>query len=203
MLFKRLLGSSKVNQYSGSKAPPGQYVTEKFPVMSFGSAPNVDLATWQFDIFGLVQHEVSLSWQDFTGLPKTVVDAEFHCVTQWSRLQNMWEGVAFSEVAKLVSLENQVTHVMIHCYGGYSTNMDLESLLEDDVLFAYNHDGQPLDQDHGGPLRLVVPKRYAWKSAKWVNGIEFMDMDKPGFWELRGYHMKADPWEEQRFGSPD
>ena len=203
MLFKRLLGSSKVNHHSGNVAPPGQYVTEKFPVMSFGPAPDVELATWQFDIFGLVESEVSLNWQDFTGLPKTIVDAEFHCVTQWSRLQNTWEGVAFSEVAKLVSFENPVTHVMIHCYGGYSTNMDLESLLEDDVLFAYNHDGQPLDQDHGGPLRLVVPKRYAWKSAKWVNGIEFMDADKPGFWELRGYHMKADPWEEQRFGSPD
>ena len=203
MLFKRLLGSSKVNHHSGNVAPPGQYVTEKFPVMSFGAAPKVDLATWQFDIFGLVESEVSLNWQDFTGLPKTIVDAEFHCVTQWSRLQNTWEGVAFSEVAKLVSFENPVTHVMIHCYGGYSTNMDLESLLEDDVLFAYNHDGQPLDQDHGGPLRLVVPKRYAWKSAKWVNGIEFMDVDKPGFWELRGYHMNAEPWEEQRFGSPD
>ena len=203
MLFKRLLGSSKVNQHSGNAAPPGQYVTEKFPVMSFGPAPDVELATWQFDIFGLVESEVSLNWQDFTALPKTIVDAEFHCVTQWSRLHNTWEGVAFSEVAKLVSLEYQVTHVMIHCYGGYSTNMDLESLLEGDVLFAYNHDGQPLDQDHGGPLRLVVPKRYAWKSAKWVNGIEFMDANKPGFWELRGYHMKADPWDEQRFGSPD
>ena len=116
MLFKKLLGSSKVNQHSGNAAPPGQYVTEKFPVMSFGPAPNVDLATWQFDIFGLVESEVSLNWQDFTALPKVIVDAEFHCVTQWSRLQNTWEGVAFSEVAKLVSLENQAvsyTHLTL------------------------------------------------------------------------------------------
>ena len=202
MLFKRSTRTSKVNRQGGRTAPPGQYVTEKFPVMSFGPASSVDLAIWQFDIFGLVESEVSLNWEQFTTLPKVIVDAEFHCVTQWSRLENTWEGVAFSEVVRMVTLESEVTHVMIHCYGGYSTNMDLEALLDDDVLFAYNHDGEPLDQDHGGPLRLVVPKRYAWKSAKWVNGIEFMNTDKPGFWEQRGYHMKADPWEEQRFGSP-
>jgi DMSO/TMAO reductase YedYZ molybdopterin-dependent catalytic subunit len=202
MLLKRFTGAEKIKEQAGVSAPPGQYVTDKWPVLSFGAAPKIDLDTWRFDIFGLVNDEKSLDWQQFVALPKIIVDSEFHCVTQWSRLENTWEGVSFNEVMKLVAPKSEATHVMVHCFGGYTTNLALDALTDDDVLFAYNHDGKPLERDHGGPLRLVVPKRYAWKSAKWVNGIEFMEKDKPGFWEQNGYHMEADPWKEERFGNP-
>lgn len=185
----------------GLEVPPGQFVTEKFPVLTFGAAPKVDLETWQFKVSGLVEKELTLTWEEFMSLEKVTLDAEFHCVTQWSRLQNTWEGVAFNEVMKLIKLTPEAKYVMAHCYGGYSTNLSLDVATDDDVLFAYNHDGKPLSRDHGGPLRLVVPKRYGWKSAKWVNGLEFMAEDEPGFWEIRGYHMKGDPWKEERFWS--
>ncbi|MCH7745051.1 MAG: sulfite oxidase-like oxidoreductase [Chloroflexi bacterium] len=185
----------------GLEVPPGQFLTEKFPVLTFGSAPKVDLETWQFKISGLVEKEISLTWGEFMSLEKVTLDAEFHCVTQWSRLQNTWEGVSFNEVMKLLKLKPEAKYIMAHCYGGYSTNLALDVVTDDDVLFAYKHDGKLLSRDHGGPLRLVVPKRYAWKSAKWVNGLEFMAEDEPGFWEVRGYHMRGDPWKEERFQS--
>ena len=146
-----------------------------------------------------MEQDLTLDWQQFMGLPKITLDAEFHCVTQWSRLQNTWEGVAFTEVIKLVRPRPEARFVMVHSYGGYTTNLSLAALTEADVLFAHRHDGQPLPPDHGGPLRLVVPKRYGWKSAKWVRGLEFMEQDRPGFWEERGYHMEGDPWKEERF----
>ena len=186
---------------TGLEVPPGQFVTEKFPVLTFGPAPKIDLVTWQFRVSGLVEKELTLTWEEFMSLEKVTLDAEFHCVTQWSRLQNTWEGVAFNEVMKLIKLKPEAKYVMAHCYGGYSTNLSLDVATEDDVLFAYKHDGEPLSRDHGGPLRLVVPKRYGWKSAKWVNGLEFMAEDEPGFWEIRGYHMQGDPWKEERFWS--
>ena len=182
-------------------APPGQFVTEKFPVLTFGPIQSIDLDKWRFRIFGLVDEEVTLDWKQFMDLEKTTLGAEFHCVTQWSRLQNTWEGIAFTEVMKLVKPGLGASHVMVHCYGGYTTNMSLEVATDNDVLYAYKHDGAALEADHGGPLRLVVPKRYGWKSAKWVNGIEFMAKDAPGFWEVRGYHMEGDPWKEDRFSA--
>ena len=185
----------------GTEVPPGQFVTEKFPVLTFGSAPEIDLETWRFKISGLVEKELTLTWEEFMGLEGITLDAEFHCVTQWSRLQNTWEGVAFNEVMKLVKLKPEAKYVMAHCYGGYTTNLSLDVVTDDDVLFAYKHDGELLSRDHGGPLRLVVPKRYGWKSAKWVNGLQFMAEDEPGFWEIRGYHMQGDPWKEERFWS--
>ena len=199
-MLKKLGRVTKIKQdQTGLNVPPGQYATEKFPVLTFGPTPDVDLDTWQFKVFGLVDKEVVLDWQQFTDLPKVTVDAEFHCVTQWSRLENTWEGVAFNELMKLVTPKPDATHVMAHCYGGYTTNLALDVLRDDDVLFAYRHDGAPLEREHGGPLRLVVPKRYGWKSAKWVNGLEFLAEDAAGFWEARGYHMEGDPWKEQRF----
>ena len=182
-------------------APPGQFVTERFPVLTFGPTPRIGLDTWQFKIFGLVEQEITLDWQQFNDLPQVTLDAEFHCVTQWSKLQNTWEGILFTDVMKLVTPKPEAKYVMAHCYGGYSTNVALDVLLDDDVLFAHSHDGAPLTPEHGGPMRLVVPKRYGWKSAKWVNGIEFMAEDEPGFWEMRGYHMEGDPWKEERFWS--
>ena len=182
-------------------APPGQFVTDRFPILTFGPTPRIGLDTWQFKIFGLVEEEITLDWQQFTDLPQVKLDAEFHCVTQWSKLQNTWEGILFTDVMKLVTPKPEAKYVMAHCYGGYSTNVALDVLLDDDVLFAHSHDGAPLTPEHGGPMRLVVPKRYGWKSAKWVNGIEFMAEDEPGFWEMRGYHMEGDPWKEERFWS--
>ena len=182
-------------------APPGQFVTDRFPILTFGPTPRIGLDTWQFKIFGLVEQEITLDWQQFTDLPQVKLDAEFHCVTQWSKLQNTWEGILFTDVMKLVTPKPEAKYVMAHCYGGYSTNVALDVLLDDDVLFAHSHDGAPLTPEHGGPMRLVVPKRYGWKSAKWVNGIEFMAEDEPGFWEMRGYHMEGDPWKEERFWS--
>ena len=179
--------------------PPGQFVTDKFPVLTFGPTPRIDLATWQFRVSGLVDEELTLSWQEFNDLPQVTLDAEFHCVTQWSKLQNTWQGVLFTDLMDLVSPKQEAKFVMAHCYGGYTTNVALDVLLDDDVLFAHSHDGEPLTPQHGGPMRLVVPKRYGWKSAKWVNGIEFMAEDAPGFWEMRGYHMEGDPWKEDRF----
>ena len=185
----------------GVPAPPGQFVTEKFPVLTFGPTPRIDLSTWKFRVFGLVEEEITLDWEEFNALPQVSFDAEFHCVTQWSKLQNTWEGILFNDLMKLVKPKPEAKFVMAHCYGGYTTNVALDVLEDDDVLFAHSHDGAPLTPEHGGPMRLVVPKRYGWKSAKWVNGIEFMAEDEPGFWEVRGYHMEGDPWKEERFWS--
>ena len=179
--------------------PSGQFVTEKFPVLTFGPVPKIDLETWRFRISGLVEEPVELTWDQFMALPQVTIDAAFHCVTQWSRLENTWEGVPFNKVLKLVKPFSQARFVMVHCYGDYTTNLALDVLADDTVLFAHEHDGEPLSPDHGGPLRLVVPKRYGWKSAKWVNGIEFMEHNRMGFWEQRGYNMHGDPWKEERF----
>jgi len=183
----------------GPTVPPGQFVTEKFPVLTFGPTPKIDMSSWRFKAFGLVEREIDLSWKQLMALSKTTVDVPFHCVTQWSRLENTWEGVAFAEVMTQVLLRPEARYAMVHCYGGYSTNLPLDVLMDDDVLLAYRHDGEALTPEHGGPLRLVVPKRYGWKSAKWVNGLEFMAEDTPGFWEARGYDMRGDPWKEERF----
>ena len=199
-MLRKLGRITSIKQSQDSVAvPPGQYLTEKFPVLTFGPTPKIDLDTWQFRVFGLVEKELELDWKSFLGMDKKTVNADFHCVTQWSRLDNTWEGVAFSALMERVRPGPQATHVMVHCYGGYTTNLALELLLGDDVLFANRHDGVPLAPEHGGPMRLVVPKRYGWKSAKWVNGLEFMAADAPGFWEARGYHMSGDPVKEERF----
>ncbi len=176
----------------------GRFRTEKFPVLTFGPTPSIDLAEWQFRIFGLVNEEVTLDWDQFTSLEKTTVDAEFHCVTQWSRLDNTWEGVNFNELVAAAGPKPEAKFVMAHCYGGYSTNLPLALAMEEGIL-AHKQEGEPLGTSHGWPLRLIVPSIYAWKSAKWVNGIELIAEDSPGFWEQRGYHNDGDPWKEERF----
>ena len=197
----RITKISQSRRAAQPSAPPGQFVTEKFPVLTFGPTPRVDVSTWRFKAFGLVEKELTLDWRQFNDLPQTALDAEFHCVTQWSKLRNAWRGVLFADLMELVAPMPEAKFVMAHCYGGYTTNVALDVLMDDDVLFAHTHDGEPLAPEHGGPMRLVVPKRYGWKSAKWVNGIEFMAEDAPGFWEMRGYHMEGDPWKEERFWS--
>jgi DMSO/TMAO reductase YedYZ molybdopterin-dependent catalytic subunit len=181
------------------RVPPGQTVTEKFPLLHVGSVPVFDEKTWDFQIKGLVENSIRFTWSEFLALPKVKVVSDFHCVTTWSRLDNTWEGVSFKYLANLVKPKPKATHVISEDGRGYTANLPLEVMMDDDVLFAYKHDGQPLPADHGGPLRLVVPKRYAWKSTKWVRGIRFLAEDEPGYWEVRGYSNTADPWREDRF----
>ena len=187
------------DQGLGQKVPPGQFVSRKFPVLTYGPTPKIDLNTWRLRVFGLVEDDLELSWGEFKGLPWSTVEADFHCVTQWTALDNVWEGVLFSDLQKLVKTKPEATYIMAHCYGGYTTNLPVETVLAGKTLLAHKRDGEELPRDHGWPVRLVVPERYGWKSAKWLNGIEFMAQDRPGFWEVRGYSNNADPWKEERF----
>ena len=199
MLNKLLRRQTITQDQEGLDVPPGQFVTEKFPVLTFGATPQIETDSWQLKLFGLVEEGITLDWDRLTGLEMVTVDAPFHCVTQWSRLQNTWQGVAFSTLMELARPKSEAKYVVAHCYGGYTANLPLSVLMDSDVLLAYRHDGESLSAEHGGPVRLVVPKRYGWKSAKWVNGMELTEEDSPGFWETRGYHNNGDPLKEERF----
>ena len=193
-------GKGRKAKYDPRRVPPGQVVSSKWPVLHYGSIPRFDSKTWDFRVFGEVEQQISFTYDEFRALPTRSVTADMHCVTQWSTLDNIWEGVAFRELMKRIQPKPGSRFVMVHCDGGYTTNLPLELLLDDDVLLAWRNRGQDLTPEHGYPLRLVVPKRYAWKSAKWVTGVEFMLKDRPGFWERNGYHMHGDPWKEERYG---
>jgi DMSO/TMAO reductase YedYZ molybdopterin-dependent catalytic subunit len=184
---------------SSSRVPPGQYVTEKWPVLHYGSVPQVDVNEWTFRVFGAVEEEKVWTHEEFLALGHTKVRCDVHCVTRWSKLDNEFEGVPFRAVLSRVRRNPGVDWVTVHAEQGYTTNVPLADLDRDDVLFAHSHNGEPLTPDHGWPLRLVVPHLYFWKSAKWVRGLEFVTEDRPGFWEQSGYHMRGDPWREQRF----
>ena len=188
---------------ASGRVPPGQYLVEKWPVLSYGPTPRFNPAIWDFRLFGLVEQPVRLNYQQFRALPQTQLTTDFHCVTTWSRLNNRWEGVRVKDVIALVRVKPEVRHVMLHCDGGYTTNLSLEHFLDTDVIFAHRHDGQDLEPDHGWPLRLVVPKLYAWKSAKWLRGVEFLAENKRGFWEVRGYHNRGNPWTEERYSDQE
>jgi DMSO/TMAO reductase YedYZ molybdopterin-dependent catalytic subunit len=168
-------------------------------VLYYGAIPRIDLATWAFTVTGEVERPRRWSWEEFTALPRATVHCDVHCVTAWSRFDNTFEGVAATEVIGRVQPKPGAEFLMVHSYGGYTTNHRLADLLDSDVLFALSHDGAPLTPDHGGPCRLVVPKLYFWKSAKWVSGLEFMREERPGFWEQNGYNMHGDPWKEERY----
>jgi DMSO/TMAO reductase YedYZ molybdopterin-dependent catalytic subunit len=179
--------------------PAGQFATEKFPVLTYGPTQHIELKDWRLRVFGLVENPIEFNWDAFTKLPWTKVGAPFHCVTQWSKLQNTWEGVLFTDIAAIVKAKPEAKFVIAHCYGDYTTNTPIDAVMDGMALIAHLHDGKPLTAEHGGPVRTVVPSRYGWKSAKWVNGIEFSDVDKPGFWEVRGYHNNGDYNKEERF----
>jgi DMSO/TMAO reductase YedYZ molybdopterin-dependent catalytic subunit len=191
-------GSKAPREAAKARVPPGQDVVPNWPVLSYGDVPRIDLREWTFSVGGLVEEERTFTWEEFTSLPQVTIVSDIHCVTTWSRLDNRWEGVATREVVRLARPRPEARFVMVHCYGGYTTNLRLDDLLDDDALFALRHDGQPITPEHGGPLRLVVPKLYFWKSAKWVRGLVFMDRERPGFWETHGYHIRGDPWKEER-----
>ncbi|HEX4209583.1 MAG TPA: sulfite oxidase-like oxidoreductase [Candidatus Binataceae bacterium] len=181
------------------RLPPGQFLTTNFPVLSYGPTPRFNPAKWDFKLIGLVEPELRFTWAEFRALKRTTQVADFHCVTTWSRYDNRWEGVKVRDLMALVKLDQRAQYVFVRCDGGYSTNLPLAAFLDDDVMLAWGHDGRDLEPDHGFPLRLVVPKLYAWKSAKWVRSIEFAINDQRGFWEVRGYHNHADPWSEERY----
>ena len=181
------------------RLPPGQVLTDKFPVLTYGPTPRFDPRAWDFRIGGEVEREVRLNYEEFHALPRATQVADFHCVTTWSRLGNVWEGVRISDLLTLVRLKPEARFVIVGCDGGYTTNLPLAEFVDDDVMLAYRLDGRDLEPDHGYPLRLIVPKLYGWKSAKWVRAIEFSSRDRRGFWEVRGYHNHADPWREERY----
>jgi DMSO/TMAO reductase YedYZ molybdopterin-dependent catalytic subunit len=181
------------------RLPPGQSLTLKWPVLHNGSVPGFDAARWDFSIRGLVTRELRLTWDEFNRLPTTVVNSDFHCVTRWSRFDNTWKGVGFREILKLAAPKPEAKYVLVHGEQGYTANVPLADLDRENVLFATHHDGKPLDAEHGYPVRLIVPHLYAWKSVKWVRGLEFIAHEAPGFWEQNGYHIYGDPFKEQRF----
>lgn len=183
------------------RTPPGQFLTERFPVLTYGSTVHYDnLNGWDLRIFGLVGEEKRFSWAQVMEMPAKTQTVDIHCVTRWSKLDTTWTGVSWREFLTLLDVDPSATHVMAHCDQGYTTNIGLDVLDDDDTMLAYLYDGKPLEPDHGYPLRLLVPKKYFWKSAKWLRGLEFMQGDRPGFWERHGYHMEGDPWLEERFG---
>ena len=194
-MAKLLLASDEIEK----RLPPGQSLVDKFPVLSYGPTPRFNPQKWDFRVFGMVEEPLRFSYEEFRALPASRQVADFHCVTTWSKLDNVWEGVSVVDLMKRVRLKPEARYVIVHCDGGYTTNLPLEEFVGDDVMLAWRHDGRDLEPDHGWPLRLVVPKLYGWKSAKWVRAIEFAFEDRRGFWEVRGYHNHADPWIQERY----
>lgn len=181
------------------RLPPGQYLTKKWPVLSYESTPRFDSEKYRFKVWGEVENPIELTWDELQALPHTQLTSDIHCVTTWSRYGNDWEGVSIREIVARVRPLPTAKFVMEHSWTGYTTNVPIASLEDDDVLIAFKHDGEPITAEHGGPVRLILPKLYFYKSAKWLNGLEFLTEDRPGFWEIRGYSNSADPWREERY----
>jgi DMSO/TMAO reductase YedYZ molybdopterin-dependent catalytic subunit len=181
-----------------ARLPPGQSPTLKWPVLTVGPTPRVELERWSLAFYGEVDEPYALRWDELMALPQVDQVSDLHCVTRWSRFGQQLTGVRVRDLLERARPRPSATHVLVHCYGGYSTNLPLEALRADDVLIAHRADGEPLPVEHGGPARLLVPSRYLWKSAKWVQSIELLDHDEPGYWERNGYHNDGDPWTEQR-----
>jgi DMSO/TMAO reductase YedYZ molybdopterin-dependent catalytic subunit len=182
------------------RLPPGQSPTLKFPILQIWRAPRLDLATWSLSVHGEVEAPYALTWDELLALPQAQQTSDLHCVTRWSKFDTRWTGVPVRALIERARPTARATHVMVHGHDGYTTNLPLGALLDDDVLIAHHYEGQPLEREHGGPARLLVPKRYLWKSAKWVSALELLDHDQPGVWERNGYHNEGDPWREERRG---
>lgn len=182
----------------GDRVPPGQRLASGFPVLTYGETPIVDRADWQFRVWGLAK-EKTFSWDDFMALPQSEFTADFHCVTTWSKLDVKWVGVKVTDFMNAIEVDPKAVHIMEHCYGGYTTNIAIDDFVLEENFFAHTLFGEPLPADHGGPMRTVVPHLYAWKSAKWINGLEFLPKEDLGFWERNGYHHRGDPWKQERY----
>jgi len=183
-----------------ARIPPGQVLTEKFPVLHFGRTPEYpDLSRWDLRVFGEVETPFTLRWAELLALPSVEVTLDVHCVTRWSKLDTTWGGVSLSHLAEVAQLKPAARFVVFHSEYGFTSNVPLEVALDPQAMVAWNYDGKPLEPDHGYPLRAIVPGRYFWKSAKWLRGVEFSAEDRPGFWERNGYSNSADPWREERY----
>jgi DMSO/TMAO reductase YedYZ molybdopterin-dependent catalytic subunit len=182
-----------------SRTPPGQHLVEDFPVLSAGPTPRVDTDRWSFTLKVGPRPVMSWTWAEFDALPKSRMTRDIHCVTTWSKLDTAWEGVLVDDILAAAGIEPPTPFMLAHSFDGYSTNVPVADLVGGKAMVALNYEGRPLERDHGGPARLVVPHLYFWKSAKWINGLQFTERDEPGFWELRGYHIYGDPWREQRY----
>jgi DMSO/TMAO reductase YedYZ molybdopterin-dependent catalytic subunit len=193
-------GSGEPNRHGMPKLPVGQVVSKKWPVLDLGTHPDVALSAWRLSVDGACQHPLSLSYDDFLALPQVEDTSDFHCVTTWSRMDLRWKGVRFADLAAAAAVDARATHVMCHAYDGYTTNLPLVEAVKADVLLVHTVDEAPLPREHGGPVRMITPQLYAWKGAKWINRIEFMIGDRPGFWEQRGYSDTAYPWRNDRYG---
>jgi DMSO/TMAO reductase YedYZ molybdopterin-dependent catalytic subunit len=197
--FKRNRSELERDGIDPERVPPGQYLTERFPVLHAGVVPEVDQATWDFTVGGLVAEDRRWTWDEFVAMPAAETVADIHCVTKWSKLDTQWAGVPVVDVWHQIEPDDGATHVLVHAYHGFTANLPIDDFLRPENLFAHTYDGAPLEPDHGYPLRLLVPHLYFWKSVKWVRGFTVLDGDRPGFWERNGYHMYGDPWAEQRF----
>jgi DMSO/TMAO reductase YedYZ molybdopterin-dependent catalytic subunit len=185
------------------RLPPGQIVTRKWPVLHYGTVPSVDLRTWRFQVTGAVERPLALSWDELQGLPRRETACDIHCVTRWSRYDNVFEGVPVEALLERAGVTRAAAFVLVQAEQGFTTNLPLGDLARPANLLALRHNGEPLVPEHGGPVRLLVPHLYFWKSAKWVTGLRLLEEDYPGFWEQNGYHMRGDPWQEERYGRPD
>ena len=185
------------------RLPPGQIVTRKWPVLHYGTVPVVDPGRWRFRVRGAVERPFEIGWQELDALPKRETRCDIHCVTRWSRYDNVFGGVGVQDLLRRAGVRPEGRFALVHAEHGFTTNLPLEDLDRPENLLALTHDGEPLTPEHGGPVRLLVPHLYFWKSAKWVKGLEILEEDYPGFWEQNGYHMRGDPWSEERFGRPD
>lgn len=183
-----------------NRLPPGQELVKNWPVLDVGLKPLVPLDQWELTVAGLVANRARWSWADFLAQPQTEITTDIHCVTAWSRFDNRWRGVSAKHFLSVVKPKPEARVVVFHSHDGYTTNVPMGYFASDDVLFAHQWNGQPLAREHGGPVRVVIPKLYFWKSAKWVRHVVFLDADKPGFWEARGYHNVGDPWKQERYG---
>jgi DMSO/TMAO reductase YedYZ molybdopterin-dependent catalytic subunit len=192
-----------VRSTGADRLPPGQVVTQKWPVLHYGTVPQVDLATWRFEVSGAVGRPFSLTWDELLALPRQETACDVHCVTRWSRYDNVFAGVPVRAMLERAAPTPEAKYVLVHAEHGFTTNLPLADLDQPANLLALSHDGEPLTAEHGGPVRLLVPRLYLWKSAKWVRGFELLDEEYPGFWEQNGYHMRGDPWQEERYGRPD
>ena len=182
-----------------NRIPPGQKLRNDWPTLHYGNVPSIDISKWTFKISGLVKKEISFTYDEFISLPRVRVFSDIHCVTTWSKLDNTWEGPSARIIFEKAEALDDVHYVIIQGYGDFTANLSLADFLEEDVLFALSHDGKILPPGHGYPVRLVVPRLYFWKSAKWVTGVKFVEKDSPGFWESNGYHNHGDPWKEERY----
>jgi DMSO/TMAO reductase YedYZ molybdopterin-dependent catalytic subunit len=203
--FKRVEQLKRVKNLpqedQGARVPPGQFLTERFPVLHYGTTPRYDtLAGWTLRVFGLVEQERTFTWNEVMAMPNNTETVDIHCVTRWSKLDTTWEGVQFKEFLKHIpALKPSARFVVAHCEYGFTANVPLEILMDDDAMLAYKYEGEELTPEHGYPLRLLTPKKYFWKSAKWLRGLEFLPEDRLGFWERYGYNNNADPWKEERY----